>query len=87
LPGPKGNERLTTSPCFFHSLVDLCRRYTRFHDRRLRHDSLFDRHVTHWWRRSWEGAIARSCAADVAFEEPPFGIAEWVRFSPVDWHE
>ena len=69
------------------SFVGLCRRYTRFHDLRLRHDSLFDREVTHWWRRSWEGAIARPCTADVAFEEPPFGIAEWVAFSPVDWHE
>ena len=69
------------------SFVGLCRRYERFHHLCLRQDNLSDRHVTHWWRRSWEGATARPCTADVAFEEPPFGIAEWVAFSPVDWHE
>ena len=69
------------------SFVGLCRRYERFHHLCLRHDGLLDHEVTHWWRRSWEGATARPCTADVAFEEPPFGIAEWVAFSPVDWHE
>ena len=37
--------------------------------------------VTHWWRRSWEGAVARSCEATTDMEFPPFGISEWLSFS------
>ncbi len=68
------------------SFVDLCRRYARFHDLHRQHDSLCDRHVTHWWRRSWEGAISRPCPVGDTFEDPPFGIAEWVAFSQIDRH-
>lgn len=62
--------------------VDLCRRYARFHDLHRRRDSIGNRRVTHWWRRTWEGATSRPCSADDSFEDPPFGVAEWVAFSP-----
>ena len=39
------------------------------------------RQVTHWWRRSWEGAVNRSYDATTMLEFPPFGISEWLSFS------
>lgn len=39
--------------------------------------------TTLWWRRSWEGAISRTCTATTKFDVPPFGLAEWLGFTPV----
>lgn len=64
------------------TFVDLHRRYARFHHDHQRHDSVRDRRVTHWWRRTWDGAISRQVSTSVSFEDPPFGVAEWVAFSP-----
>jgi len=38
--------------------------------------------TTLWWRRSWQGAIARACTANTTFDDPPFGLAEWAGFAP-----
>jgi len=38
--------------------------------------------TTLWWRRSWQGAIARTCTANTLFDDPPFGVAEWAGFAP-----
>ncbi len=62
--------------------VCLCHLYAQFHDDHQRHDSVRDRRITHWWRRTWDGAIARQISASISFEVPPFGVAEWVAFSP-----
>jgi len=62
--------------------VNLCHRYARFHHDHQRHDSIRNRRVTHWWRRTWDGAISRPVSTSVSFEDPPFGVAEWVAFSP-----
>jgi hypothetical protein len=62
--------------------VDLCHRYARFHHDHQRHDSMRNRRITHWWRRTWDGAISRPIPPSGSFEEPPFGVAEWVAFSP-----
>lgn len=63
------------------TFVDLHRRYAQFHHDHQRQDSAGNRQVTHWWRRTWEGAISRPVSTDVWFEEPPFGLAEWIAFS------
>ena len=44
-------------------------------------DAPSDRGATAWWHRSWQGARARACSAETSFEDPPFGVAEWVAFS------
>ena len=59
----------------------LYRRYTGFHGRLERPDCAHLAQVTLWWRRSWEGAIARPCPAAQAFDAPPFGVAEWLAFA------
>lgn len=64
------------------TFVDLHRRYARFHHDHQRQDSVRNRRVTHWWRRTWDGAISRQVSTSVSFEDPPFGVAEWVAFSP-----
>ena len=67
----------------FHSrrFLVLYRRYVGFLDR-LRQPGLASRrHVTAWWRRSWEGAFSRPCTPDQVLSEPPFGIAEWLAFA------
>ena len=38
--------------------------------------------VTRWWRRSWEGVLARSWKDSTTSCFPPFGIAEWLAFAP-----
>ena len=63
------------------TFIDLSRRYARFHHDHHRLDSVRTRRVTHWWRRSWDGAIARPITLGVCFDDPPFGVAEWVAFS------
>jgi hypothetical protein len=64
------------------TFIDLHRRYARFHYDHQRHDSVRNRRVTNWWRRTWDGAISRQVSTSVSFEDPPFGVAEWVAFSP-----
>ena len=73
------------SPSQFHGqegLAATLARCARFHDLHRKEDSIRNRRVTHWWRRGWKGAISRPCLADDTFEDPLFGVAEWVAFSP-----
>jgi len=61
---------------------DLCARYAQFHAGRQRDDGDRGHWVTHWWRRTWEGAVSRPIPPGITFEDPPFGVAEWLAFSP-----
>ena len=62
------------------SFIDLCHHYARFCHRRLAQADMRTHRVLHWWRRSWDGAIARPVTARIAFNHPPFGVAEWAAF-------
>lgn len=70
----------------FHTkrFLTLCDRYSRYGRRRDQSDdSAPHRRATLWWRRSWDGAIARGRATSVdTFDDPPFGISEWLAFAP-----
>jgi hypothetical protein len=63
------------------AFVDLCRRFSRITHLHRERDTPNDRHATAWWRRTWQGATARPCSAQTTFDDPPFGVAEWVAFS------
>jgi DNA-directed RNA polymerase subunit RPC12/RpoP len=67
----------------FHTkrFLMLYRRYHRFRHKLQQLTSPRHREVTKWWRRSWEGAIARQCDISTSFSFPPFGIAEWASFA------
>lgn len=78
-------------PCFsrdawrhFHSrpFIKLYQRYVRAVQLLQRRDTIHSQPVTHWWRRSWEGAVAQPLAESNASPFPPFGIAEWLGFVP-----
>ena len=67
----------------FHSrrFLALYQRYSRFHHR-IQQFNGSAQLVTLCWRRSWEGAIARTCNLNLILTEPPFGVAEWWSFAP-----
>ena len=78
-------------PCFsrdawphFHSrpFIKLYQRYVRAVQLLQRRDTIHSQPVTHWWRRSWEGAVAQPLAEPTVSPFPPFGIAEWLGFAP-----
>ena len=64
------------------AFIDLCRRLGRVSEDHRKHDDPFSRHITRWWHRAWQGANARICSAQTSFLDPPFGVAEWIAFSP-----
>ena len=89
-PSPERNQASRPAPPFsrdhwphFHSsrFLALYRRYERFHNRLELSDCAALPQVTLWWRRSWEGAIARSFPPTHVFDAPPFGIDEWLAFA------
>lgn len=63
------------------AFVDLCRRFSRITRLHRERDTPNDRRATAWWRRTWQGATARTCSAQTTFDDPPFGVAEWFAFS------
>jgi hypothetical protein len=73
----------------FHGagFVDMCRRFSRFDAQHREQDDSKDQRTTDWWRRSWQGATARACSANTDFDDPPFGVAEWLAFrsQPALW--
>lgn len=83
-------DRATGEPGFsralwprFHtrSFLSLYRRYSHFAARLQALTLPHQRQATHWWRRSWEGALSRPCESETSFICPPFGIAEWACYS------
>ena len=63
------------------AFLDLSRRFGRMTSLHREHDTPNDRRTTAWWQKAWQGATSRPCSAQTTFEDPPFGVAEWVAFS------
>ena len=83
-------DRATGEPDFSRALwpgfytrgfLTLYRRYSDFSARLQTLTLPHQRQATKWWRRSWEGEIARPCSCEASFICPPFGIAEWAVYS------
>lgn len=83
-------DTTVTEPCFtgalwprFHTkrFLALYRRYDNFSVRLQDLKSPAQRETTWWWRRSWEGEIARDCASPSDLTCPPLGIAEWACYA------
>ena len=67
----------------FHTkrFLMLFRRYANFSGRLQELNSPAQRETTRWWRKSWEGAIARECVPPSDLMCPPLGIAEWACYA------
>ena len=63
------------------AFLDLSRRFSRMTSLHRERDTPNDRRATAWWRRAWQGAMSRPCSAQTTFDDPPFGVAEWIAFS------
>jgi hypothetical protein len=63
------------------AFLDLSRRFSRMTSLHRERDTPNDRRTTAWWQRAWQGATSRPGSARTTFEDPPFGVAEWVAFS------
>lgn len=63
------------------AFLDLSRRFSRMTSLHSERDTPNDRRATAWWQRTWQGATSRPCSAQTTFDDPPFGVAEWVAFS------
>lgn len=63
------------------AFVDLCGRFSRITHLHRERDTPNDTGATAWWHRTWQGATARPCSVQTSFDDPPFGVAEWVAFS------
>ncbi len=63
------------------SFLDLSRRFSRMTSLHREQDTRNDRRTTMWWRRAWQGAMSRPYSAQTTFDDPPFGVAEWIAFS------
>lgn len=84
-------DQTVAEPCFtralwprFHTkrFLTLYRRYDNFCMRLRDLNSPSQRETTRWWRRSWEGEIARDCASSPSDPMcPPLGIAEWACYA------
>lgn len=93
MPRPTNQNRFdktVAKPCFtralwprFHTnhFLALYRRYDNFCAQFQELNSPAQRETTRWWRRSWEGAIARECAPPCDLICPPLGIAEWACYA------
>ena len=64
------------------AFADLCRLFCRLNEHHRKSDDPTNCRTTWWWRRAWQGATARTCSAHTTFDDPPFGVAEWIAFSP-----
>jgi hypothetical protein len=69
----------------FHSplFLTLYQRYHCIARKMERRWSPRNRLVTHWWRSAWEGTALNPPATDLE-RYPPFGIAEWLGFAPMN---